>query len=288
MSARATGFGALAILSWGSLGALGALSASLPPHLVLTFCFAIAAAMGWVICSATGRTPARLFDWRVAVFAALLTAYHLVYLEAFHHAAPIPVSLINYLWPACLILLGNLFFHLRSGIAGYGGAALGIVGVGVLVGKDGLALQASETLGYGLALLGAFLWALFSNLRRHEKTESISSLTTVCFGSSVFCGMWWVATDMSWPDLFLGDVGVILALGVGPAGGAFFLWDLGMRHGHAAFLGILGYSAPVLSTILMILLGMGEPAWEVLVAIIFITLGGIVVQSKPRAKAKTI
>ncbi len=282
-SVRHTGLGALAILSWGTLGALGALSATLPPHLVLTFCFAIAAAMGWVICRLTGKTPARLLDQRVAMFAGLLAAYHLVYLEAFHHADPIPVSLINYLWPACLIILGNLFFRLHSGWPGYLGAALGFIGVGVLVGKDGLALQASEAMGYALALTGAVLWALFSNLRRHEQFDAIASLTTICFGASLLCGFWWATTDAHWPDLSARDIGVILALGVGPAGGAFFLWDLGMRQGHAALLGILGYSAPVLSTLLMLGLGMGALGWEIFVAIALITLGGAVVQLGTRA-----
>ncbi|WP_299409115.1 hypothetical protein [uncultured Roseobacter sp.] len=91
-SLRHTGFGALAILSWGTLGALGAYSASLPPYLVLTLCFATAAGLGLVICAATDKVPASPLTRSVWVFAALLAAYHLAYLEAFHHAAPIPVS----------------------------------------------------------------------------------------------------------------------------------------------------------------------------------------------------
>ncbi|WP_273249230.1 DMT family transporter [Sediminimonas qiaohouensis] len=274
----------MAILSWGTLGALGALSATLPPHLVLTLGFAIAAVMGWIICRLTSRTPAKLLDKRVVMFAGLVAAYHLVYLEAFHHADPIPVSLINYLWPACLIIMGNLFFRLHSGLPGYLGAALGFIGVGVLVGKNGLTLQASETMGYALAFAGAVLWALFSNLRRHEKSDAIASLTTICSMASLLCGIWWAMTDAHWPDLSARDFGVILCLGFGPAGGAFFLWDLGMRQGHAALLGILGYSAPVLSTLLMLALGMGAPGWEIFVAIAFVTLGGVVVQFGEKAR----
>jgi drug/metabolite transporter (DMT)-like permease len=255
----------------------------LPSHLVLTFCFAIAAVLGFAICRLTGRTPARLMDWRIALFASLLAAYHLVYLEAFHHAAPIPVSLINYLWPACLIILGNLFFRLHSGIAGYFGAALGFIGVLILIGKDGFALQISEILGYGLAFLGAVLWALFSNLRRGDTTESIGAMTTICLLCSIICGGWWIITDASFPVLETRGVAVILGLGLGPAGGAFFLWDLGMRHGHVALLGVLGYSAPVFSTVLMLALGMGHPGWEVFAAIFLITMGGIVVHKGSRA-----
>lgn len=284
MSPRHTGLGALAILSWGALGALGALSAAMPPHLVLTFCFAIAAGLGSAICLATRRRPAGLLDRRVALFGFLLATYHLVYLEAFHHAAPIPVSLINYLWPACLIILGNLFFRLHSGVSGYLGAAIGFVGILILIGKDGFALHASEITGYGLAFLGAVLWALFSNLRRHDQSDAISTMTTICFGAALLCGLWWAATDLSIPTLERRDLLVILALGLGPAGGAFFLWDLGMQRGHAALLGVLGYSAPVFSTILMLLLGMGEPGWEIYSAIGFVTVGGIVVHRGSKHK----
>lgn len=292
MSAKHTALGALAILLWGTLGALGALSASLPPYLVLTFCFAIAAGLGLIICVVTGREPARIWDRRTSLFAGLLAAYHLAYLEAFHHAAPIPVSLINYLWPACLIILGNLFFHLRSGTSGYVGTALGFIGVLILIGKDGFALQISEAFGYGLAFLGAILWALFSNLRRHDQSDAISAMTTICLVSSLFCLLWWIAKGMNIPTFSALDVWVILALGLGPAGGAFFLWDLGMRHGNAALLGVLGYSAPVVSTILMLALGLGQPGWEVFAAIGLITLGGIVVQrgskgAEPYEPAKT-
>ncbi|WP_281930212.1 DMT family transporter [Roseibium album] len=277
MSAQHTGLGALAILSWGTLGTLGALSASLPAYLVLTICFAIAAGLGWMICRKTGRTPAPLLDRRIGLFAALLAAYHITYLSAFHYSAPIPVSLINYLWPACLIVLGNLFFGLQSGAAGYAGACLGFIGVGVLIGNDGLELRSSEAIGYGLAFVAAMLWALYSNLRRREQTDVIASVTTVCFGAALLSATCWMAAGFDWPQMQSSDFLVILALGLGPAGGAFFLWDFGMRRGHAALLSIMGYSAPVLSTVLMLMLGMGAPGWELFVAIGFITLGGIVV-----------
>ena len=277
-SGRHTLLGALAILSWGTLGALGALSSGLPPYLVLTFCFGIAATLGFCICVVSRKSPESLLSLRVWMFAALLAAYHLVYLEAFHHASPIPVSLINYLWPACLIIIGNAFFNLASGWSGYLGATIGFAGVLILIGEDGFSLKWSEIFGYGLAFVGAVLWALFSNLRREETGDSIPTMASICAGAAILCGLWWVVKGAAWPELQSMDVWVILALGLGPAGGAFFLWDLGMRQGHAALLGILGYSAPVFSTILMLFLGLGTAGWAVFVAIAFITLGGVVVQ----------
>ncbi|WP_256369236.1 DMT family transporter [Ruegeria sp. HKCCA6837] len=273
----------MAVLSWGTLGALGALSSNLPPYLVLTFCFGIAAALGLCLCWASQKSPESAGSRRIWMFAILIAAYHLVYLEAFHHAAPNPVSLINYLWPACLIILGNAFFDLKSGWAGYLGAAIGFAGVLILIGQDGFALKWSDILGYALAFVGAILWALYSNLRRGETGDSITAMTTICAIAALICGLWWVANGATWPDFQPLDPWVILALGLGPAGGAFFLWDLGMRHGHVALLGIMGYSAPVFSTVLMLLLGLGSAGWAVFVAIGLITLGGIVVQKGSRS-----
>jgi drug/metabolite transporter (DMT)-like permease len=69
----------------------------------------------------------------------------------------------------------------------------------------------------------------------------------------------------------------IVLLGLGPAGGAFFLWDLGMKRGNAVALAVIAYSAPVLSTILMVLAGFGEASWSVAMAAVLIAAGGAVV-----------
>ena len=50
---------------------------------------------------------------------------------------------------------------------------------------------------------------------------------------------------------------VMVLLGLGPIGAAFMLWDIGMKHGNVAFLGVLGYASPVISTTLLITLGPG-------------------------------
>lgn len=274
---RGTLLGAAAILSWGSLGALGALSAGMPPYFVLGICFAIAAAMGAIACASLGLRPAPLTSRETLVSAALIGSYHLVYFEAFHHAAAIPVSLINYLWPACLIIIGNLFFGLGSGWRGYLGAALGFLGVAVLIG-GGASFTASEASGYGLALLGAMLWATYSNVRRGARHEGIGAMVSICVVASLFC----FATALIFGEGTVAfnarNVTVLLLLGLGPAGGAFFLWDHGMRHGNAALLGVLSYSAPVLSTLLMVALGLGAPSWRMAVAVALITCGGMVVQ----------
>ena len=47
----------------------------------------------------------------------------------------------------------------------------------------------------------------------------------------------------------------VIVLGIGPAGGAFFLWDIGVKRGDIRALGALSYAAPVLSTLLLVVFG---------------------------------
>jgi len=282
MSLRHTLSGVLAILSWGTLGLMGAMSSSMPPHFVLMCCFAIAAFLGLIVVWGARLPRPVLFNRTSLVHALLLSAYHLAYLEAFHHAEAIPVSLINYLWPACLILLGNMFFELKSGPAGYLGVVLGFGGITVLMNGISIQTQSSQLIGYALALIGALIWATFSNLRRRNKVKPIGNMAVICLLSAMFCGIWWAGTDTTIPNLTFTDGFVIVALGLGPAGGAFYLWDLGMRHGNAVLLGVLGYSAPVISTLLMFAVGVGAFSWNILVALALITMGGFVVHFSGR------
>ncbi|WP_210245001.1 EamA family transporter [Mesorhizobium sp. J18] len=280
---KGTLLGAIAILSWGSLGALGALAAAMPPYLVLGLCFSIAAVTGTGCCAIARVRLVPLYAPEVLLAAFLLGAYHLAYFEAFHHAEAIPVSLINYLWPAWLIVIGNLFFALNSGWAGYLGAAIGFAGVAILIGGD-FDVKTGDTLGYALAMAGAILWATYSNLRRRARHEGMGAMVSICILASLFC----FAIALFAGEIFMPtrqDMLVILLLGIGPAGGAFFLWDYGMRFGNAPLLGVMGYSAPVLSTGLMVLLGMGQLSWRMAAAVAMITLGGAVIQIGSRTGA---
>ena len=50
------------------------------------------------------------------------------------------------------------------------------------------------------------------------------------------------------------------------------LWDIGMKHGNVAFLGVLGYASPVISTTLLITLGLAAPTWVLAVSVTLIVL----------------
>jgi drug/metabolite transporter (DMT)-like permease len=67
----------------------------------------------------------------------------------------------------------------------------------------------------------------------------------------------------------------ILALGLGPVGGAFFTWDIGVKHGDIQVLGALAYAAPLLSTVILVLTGWTAPSWSLAIACLLIVCGGL-------------
>ena len=51
-----------------------------------------------------------------------------------------------------------------------------------------------------------------------------------------------------------GDWGLIVAVGLGPLGAAFYLWDAALKRGDARRIGILSYLTPLASTLLLVAL----------------------------------
>jgi drug/metabolite transporter (DMT)-like permease len=76
--------------------------------------------------------------------------------------------------------------------------------------------------------------------------------------------------------------GRLAVLGIGPMGGAFFLWDAALKRGDARSLGSLAYLTPLLSTVLLGVTGYGRLGWSTAAALILI-VGGAILGSRKAA-----
>ena len=65
----------------------------------------------------------------------------------------------------------------------------------------------------------------------------------------------------------------VVALGLGPIGAAFYTWDYGVKRGNIQTLGALAYGAPLLSTLLLVAVGLAEPSWTLAAACALIVGG---------------
>jgi drug/metabolite transporter (DMT)-like permease len=59
---------------------------------------------------------------------------------------------------------------------------------------------------------------------------------------------------------------LIALLGLGPLGGAFFLWDAALKRGDARQIGVLSFLTPLLSTLTLLVMRGETPSLSVAVA----------------------
>ncbi len=267
---RATLIGGTAVLLWGSLALLTSWTGRVPPFQLVAMSFSIAALLGaakWVI---RGENPRRYLRQVPAVWllgVGGLFGYHFFYFMALRNAPAVDASLIAYLWPLLIVLFSALlpggrlrWWHLAGAVLGLAGCALLVTGGGKVV------FRAEFALGYAAALACAFTWSGYSVLSRRFSAVPTDTVAWFCAATALLgllCHVLFETT--AWPES-TGQWLAVAGLGLGPVGAAFFAWDRGVKHGDIRALGGFSYTAPLISTLLLIAFGRAEASWVVAVA----------------------
>lgn len=250
MPAKLLALGAIAL--WASLAALGVSLSHVPPFLLT----GIALLIGSLI-----ALPLSGWDWRqwrvpastLAVGVYGLFGFHFFLFIALRHAPPVQANLVNYLWPLGMVVLAPWLLpgkrltrrHLLAALMGFAGAALAILG-----GIDET-ITATWAWGYLPALGSAFVWASYSLLTQrvaHFPTAAIGGFAAVSGVLSLLCHAW-----LETPVNLTGHDWLLMTLlGLGPLGGAFFLWDAALKRGDAQQIAVLSFLTPLLSTLVLL------------------------------------
>ncbi|HEY9097149.1 MAG TPA: EamA family transporter, partial [Hydrogenophaga sp.] len=162
------------------------------------------------------------------------------------------------------------WWHVVGALSGLGGTVLILLGNG-----DVAAVDRGAWLGYLAAFGAAFTWGGYSVLNRrfaHVPTNAVGPFLWVAAALALVCHALWEVTV--WPD-GPGQWAAIIALGLGPAGGVFFLWDYAVKHGDIRVLGGLAYTTPLMSTALLVVFGRGVLNAATLVAAALIICGAL-------------
>ncbi len=265
---RATLAGFGAVLLWSLLALLTVATAPVPPFLLNALTFAVGSGAGLVWIAAAGRLRmlAGIPPGALAFGTAGLFGFHALYFAALRLAPPAEAGLVAYLWPLLVVLFSGLLpgerlraGHILGALAAFAGAAL------ILAGGAGAA-EGGAPPGLALALGCALTWAVYSvGSRRlgHVPTETValSCLATAILSAGVHLAVEqtvWPAGPAGWA--------ACLALGLGPVGLAFYLWDIGVKRGDIQLLGTAAYAAPLLSTLALVLAGIAEASPALLAA----------------------
>ena len=279
---RATLVGLGAVLLWSLLAPLAVGAGAVPPFLLTGLAFLVGGSTGLAVQLALGRSLGAAF--RIPLLAWVIGVggffgYHLAYFTAMRLLPPIEALLIINTWPLLIILLTALIpgerllpRHLTGGAMGLAGAAL------IVLGRESEAVGERSLLGYLLAVAAALIWSGYSVLNRRlvpdTPTDAVTGfcLTTGCLALLAHL----LLEPRHWPagPEWL----VVLALGLGPVGAAFYLWDHGTKRGDLRVLGASAYTAPLIGTLYLLALGHGRASLGLLLAALLI-IGGALLAS---------
>lgn len=273
---KATWIGFTAILLWGTLALLTTLAGAIPPFQLTAITFFIAFLVGTAAFMKSGcdfsifRQP--LSVWVNGIFG--LFGYHAVYFMALQNAPSIEASLINYLWPILIVLFSSFLPGERLRWFHAAGVVLGFAGVAMLLLKDGFAIQGEYALGYALALLCAVIWAAYSVISRKLRAAPTMLIGAYCGITAVLSLICHLLFEKTAPITGV-QWAYLLAMGLGPVGLAFFVWDHGVKKGNIKLLGTLSYIAPLLSSVLLLAFGKAEFSAGLLAACALIMAGSL-------------
>ncbi|MEW6359107.1 MAG: aromatic amino acid DMT transporter YddG [Planctomycetota bacterium] len=172
----------------------------------------------------------------------------------------IEVGLLNYLWPALVVVFSVPILRYRARWALLApGAAMGIAGAGIALAAgsqtslslaDFFAGIRSSPLPYLLGLTGGILWGLYSNfVRRLSKPDAAAGTPLFALASGGLFALLIPLSDHSPTWSGLAALGVAY-LGVLPGAIGYVFWETGMRRGNVVLLGSLSFFTPVLSTLI--------------------------------------
>ena len=244
-STAGTVFALAAIALWATLASLGVALAQVPPFLLTGLALVIGSVPSWPLAR----------RWRVAPSTLLLGVwglfgFHFLLFVALRSAPPLEANLVNYLWPLLIVVLAPVVLpgirlravHVVAALAGFAGAALAIVG--------GRQFAGGLSWGYLAAAGSALVWATYSlGTRRVARfpTAAVGLFGLVSGLLALAChALLEPAVELSARDWLL-----IVAVGVGPLGAAFFFWDAALKRSDPRRIGLLSYLTPLASTLLL-------------------------------------
>jgi drug/metabolite transporter (DMT)-like permease len=276
----ATLIGLTAILMWSLLAVLTVATGRIPAFQLLAMTFAIGACIGpltWIWRRSAWRALRQpLAVWLVGVTG--LFVYHALYFVALRLAPPAEAGLLNYLWPLLIVLFSSLLPDEKLAPHHVVGALLGLVGTAFLLsGNLHFELEnIPQLLGLGAAFSAAFVWAAYSVLSRRFKSVPTDAVVGFCMATALLATVNHLAVETTlWPETLTQWL-AIAALGIGPVGIAFFVWDIGMKHGDIRVLGAASYATPLLSTAFLIVAGFAKPTVTLAIAAALIAGGGLI------------
>lgn len=205
--------------------------------------------------------PLKKFPKKYLVYGALfMVSYELCLALSIGYSQnsrqAIEVGMVNYLWPSFTMVATIIFTKKKANWLILPGIVISMLGVvWVLGGEEGLNLREmlnniqSNPLSYGLAFLGAILWAAYCVITIRI-ARGVNGITL--FFMLVAVALWIKYMIMGDPAVMHFSVSslIFLALAAGAMGFGYAAWNVGILGGNVTVLTGASYFIPVFSAVL--------------------------------------
>jgi drug/metabolite transporter (DMT)-like permease len=286
--------GSVAVLFWSfgsSLVFLGAQQVGIWPFVAIASLVGGGVQLiGWRVYRGEFRSALWL-PWRLWVVTLLcFVVYGLVWPWALVSSSAkqvFGVSLINYLWPVLTVLFGAWWvpgarLTTRTVLATILALA-GLVCANLQHIRDLLAAgdshgvsSAHKSLPYGLALVAAVTWAIYSALLARWRDWARNYMTSPAGFLLIGIIACAIITFTGNGPAKLSSQGTLMSIcyGIGPLAVGYLLWEIALSNANVHTLSLLAAATPVLSTLLLCCFLRTLPGPELLAAA-FLVSGGV-------------
>lgn len=266
----------VAVILW-SVAPLLAERAHTSSPLQLTALTLLAGALATLPLSRRVNVASCSLNWQLGIWVGiplLILGAVSTYFIGMRLAPAAEAALITYTWPVLFVLLSQWSRFGRIRLAGITGALIAFSGAAILLIPQAISNGlGGATLGYGLALLAACCWALYSWLSQAAPVSITPLLPRMLL---IACAVATIASIGMEGQLVLPSSEALLAgvaLGLGPYGVAMVAWDKALRWGHTSLVGSLAYGVPILAGFLLVLAGVSVLDWRLPTAALLVVIG---------------
>lgn len=263
-----------AALIYTAAGLIGLIAASLRPNELKTI----------------GRLPRLYLLGCGFLFVLYIVCLYLALGLAATRIQVLAVGLINYLWPALSLVFSIPLLKQRAGPFLIFGIAFALAGTWLATTGSTLQIEnfyedQTAFIPYGLALIAAISWALYSNLsRRWAAGNDGGGVPVFLLASGLILGIMRFFTPET--SFWSWKAGLELVyMAVFPGMIAYVLWDLAVRKGEIILVASLSYLTPLFSTIFSTIVLDVRPASEIWIGAGMIILGAVICKNSISASA---
>jgi len=255
---NATLIGLIAVLLWSSIvGLIRSVSESLGATGGAAMMYSVASVF---LLISIGFPKIREFPKRYLVWGSLLfVSYELCLALSIGYSntnqQAIEVGMVNYLWPALTMVAAILFNNQKSNWLVIPGFVIAILGIcWVLGGEQGLDFASmlanikDNPLSYGLAFIGALIWAAYCTVTARI-AKGKNGVTLFFMLTALVLWVKYLVIGGA-PMVFDLHAIIYLALAAAAMGFGYAAWNVGILHGNVTVLAGASYFIPVFSAAL--------------------------------------